>query len=288
MHRSKVFGIGLSRTGTTSLNDALEILGFSAIHYPISLEQIELYDAATDLLVAATFEILDTKFPGSKFLYTVRGRESWLASCRQHWLRKQENVDDINRELRRQLYGTIDFDPGLFAQAYDRHESRVLHYFAERPHDLLVLDICGGRAGWEVLCSFLGVPVPNTPFPNTNRIDSLNEILLRLLHVVGSAEQVAKIAKVSTQYVEELRNSEAFRDHDSETPLSCDGNQKVNRVLKRTCTYFGGIDSAAAALKLPRARLGEAIAKHRRRKRAKLLKEWQLKLRRLVMGTAAG
>jgi hypothetical protein len=56
-----------------------------------------------------------------------------------------------------------------------------LNYFAERPHDLLTLDICGGRADWEVLCSFLGVPVPNVPFPNTNRVDSLDETIIRLL-----------------------------------------------------------------------------------------------------------
>ncbi|HEV8715109.1 MAG TPA: sulfotransferase [Candidatus Binatia bacterium] len=33
MRRSKIFGLGLSRTGTTSLTEALEILGFSTIHY---------------------------------------------------------------------------------------------------------------------------------------------------------------------------------------------------------------------------------------------------------------
>ena len=114
---------------------------------------------------------------------------------------------DIHREFRRRLYGTIDFDPDLFAQAYNRHENRVLSYFAARPHDLLVLDICGGRADWEMLCSFLGVPVPNTPFPNTNRLDSFDEIMIRLLYVTNSAEQVAQLAKVSTQYVEDLHRT---------------------------------------------------------------------------------
>jgi len=31
----KVFGIGLSRTGTYSLSKALDVLGFYTIHYPI-------------------------------------------------------------------------------------------------------------------------------------------------------------------------------------------------------------------------------------------------------------
>ena len=64
MRRSKIFGIGLSKTGTSSLTEALEILGFSAVHYPTSLHEIEIYGAAADLLVADTFEMLDTTFRG--------------------------------------------------------------------------------------------------------------------------------------------------------------------------------------------------------------------------------
>jgi len=287
MRQPKIFGIGLSKTGTTSLAEALGVLGFSAVHYPTSMQEIELHDAATDLLVADTFETLDVTFPGSKFIYTVRERSKWLESCRRHW-RKKGPIDDIRRELRSQLYGTIDFDPGLFSQAYDRHESRVLNYFAKRPHDLLVLDICGRRTDWEELCSFLGVPVPNISFPNTNRVDSLDEILLRLLHVVGSAKQVAMIAKLSIQYVEELQNSEAFQTHDSEVLLNCDGNRQVDKILKRACSYFGGIDSATVKLKLPRACLENARTRRRRRKRAKLLRELRLKLHRLVTRTSVG
>jgi hypothetical protein len=147
----------------------------------------------------------------------------------------------------------------------------------------LVLDICGGRAGWEGLCSFLGVPVPNTPFPNTNRRDSVDEILLRLLHIIGSAKEVALIAKVSTQYVEDLRASEAFRNHNVEGPLSIDGTQKaVDRTLKRACSHFGSINVAAEKLKLPTALLEDARARRRHRKRAKFFKELRLKLRWLV------
>jgi hypothetical protein len=287
MRRSKIFGIGLSKTGTSSLTEALEILGFSAVHYPTSLHEIELYDAAADLLVADMFEMLDATFPGSKFVYTVRERTRWLESCRRHW-RKKGDIDNTHQELRRRLYGTIDFAPDRFARAYDRHESRVLSYFAERPGDLLVLDICGGRAGWEVLCSFLGVPVPHTPFPNTNRRDSLDEILLRLLHVIGSPKEVASIAKVSPQYVEDLYNSEAFRRHNGETPLRCDGNRRIDRALDHACAYFGSITSAATKLKLPKNDLENARARHRRRKRAKICKELRLKLRWLVTRASVG
>lgn len=285
MGRAKIFGIGLSRTGTTSLTEALGMLGFSAIHYPTSVEEIARYEAATDLLVAAEFEALDVQYPGSKFIYTVRERCAWLASCRQHWLR-QGTTADIDWELRRRLYRTLDFDPDLFAQAYDRHETRVLHYFAARPDDLLVLDICAGRPDWEKLCAFLGVAKPDMPFPNTNRADSLDAVLIRLLHVIGNAEQVAKIAKkVSSQYVEALRNTEAFRSHQREAALNCDGNHKIDRALARACGYLGGIDAAAVQLQLPRACLEQAIARRRSRKRAKLFAAVRRKLRWLMTRT---
>lgn len=288
MHKSKVFGIGLSRTGTTSLSEALGILGFSAVHYPTSMRDIETHDAAADLPIADTFEILDTTFPGSKFIYTVRERMRWIESCRRHWTRKQgRKIDALHREFRERIYGTLDFNPTLFAQAYDRHEQRVLSYFAARPQDLMVLDICSGHADWEQLCAFLAVPVPSTPFPNTNRVDAFNEIMIRLLHITKSVEQVAKIARVSIPYVEYLQASKAFRNHDIQTPLSSNGNQKkVDGTLERACAHFGGTDAAATQLLLPRAFLEDAVARHRRRKRAKFFKAWQLTFHQLLTRTS--
>ncbi len=288
MRKSKVFGIGLSRTGTTSLSEALGILGFSAVHYPTNMRDIETHDAAADLPVADTFEMLDTTFPGSKFIYTIRERTRWLESCRRHWTRKQgQKLDALHREFRERVYGTIDFSPALFAHAYDRHERRVMRYFAARPQDLLVLDICGGHADWEKLCAFLAVPVSPTPFPNTNRVDAFDEIIIRLLHVTHDAEQVAKIAHVSIPYLESLQAGEAFRNHDITGPLSSTGNQKkVDGTLNRARAYFGGTDVAATRLALAPDFLADAVARHRRRKRAKFFKEWQVTLRRLVTGTS--
>lgn len=38
MDENKVFGIGLSRTGTSSLNEALKILGYNSVHFPIIMK----------------------------------------------------------------------------------------------------------------------------------------------------------------------------------------------------------------------------------------------------------
>jgi len=54
-----------------------------------------------------------------------------------------------------------------------KKEWQVLHkdvfsYFKGRPKDLLVIDIPAGD-GWEKLCPFLGVPIPNQSFPKKNQ-----------------------------------------------------------------------------------------------------------------------
>jgi hypothetical protein len=182
MSRSKIFGIGLAKTGTTTLNEALRILGYSAIDYPLGLRVMEEHDAATDIPIADSFELLDRRYPKSKFIYTVRERTDWLESSKTHWARLINSgrlTNDARAMLVKRLYGTVDFDAELFAEAYDRHEERVLTYFARRPADLLVIDICCGENGWETLCSFLGKEVPDCPFPHVNKTNNAFQYYLR-------------------------------------------------------------------------------------------------------------
>ena len=65
MSKSKIFGIGLAKTGTTSLNDAFAILGIASIGCPADIASIRRFDAATDGIVADRFEELDRVADGS-------------------------------------------------------------------------------------------------------------------------------------------------------------------------------------------------------------------------------
>ena len=56
-------------------------------------------------------------------------------------------------------------------EAIDRHFPDLLDLL--RPDDLLVLNVTTS-AGWEPLCNFLGVPVPDEPFPNVNKAAGIN------------------------------------------------------------------------------------------------------------------
>ncbi len=166
----RIFGIGLSRTGTASLTVALRVLGYSVIQFPANLESITGRDAATDLPMAFYFREMDHLFPGSRFILTVRDLSAWLASCERFWKAHQAAFDERPNLtwLHEQVYGTAAFDRRRFTAAYLRHQIAVRRHFAHRRADLLVLDVCGG-AGWGALCPFLGVPEPDTPFPHHNR-----------------------------------------------------------------------------------------------------------------------
>ena len=177
----KVFGIGLDRTGTTSLTEALALLGFKTLHYPndpttlhelrlqlggpTTLSVLNRYDALTDSPIAICFMGLDAVYTGSKFILTVRSMMPWLASWHRHMALNPPTPQTA--WLRQQSLGTEVFEPETMSAAYDHHFTLVRHYFMERPADLLVLDICGGD-GWDKLCRFLGKPVPKLPFPHLN------------------------------------------------------------------------------------------------------------------------
>ena len=182
----KVFGLGLSKTGTSSLTEALNLLGIPSVHYPhdertleelraglYRLSILERFQGATDISVAPFYAQLDRAFPGSRFVLTVREKEAWLRSCEVHWrllMQWWENFPDFKRfhEFASACtYGVVEFDRERFSSVYDTHAANVREYFRERPGDLLVMDICGGE-GWERLCPFLGLDAPHTPFPHAN------------------------------------------------------------------------------------------------------------------------
>lgn len=171
---TKIFGVGLAKTGTTSLCGALSELGYKTCHFPFSDSDYLSNDALADIPVADSFEKLDRRFPNSKFILTLRPMDGWLTSSEKHWRNKVESGAQKNirtLEIMRRLYGRVPYDPERFREAYVRHEKRVTEYFKGREQDLLIFSIFDDKQPWETLCSFLGEEVPNTPFPHKNKAD---------------------------------------------------------------------------------------------------------------------
>ena len=177
MGYNKIFCIGLNKTGTKSLSDALTILGFKSFHgnaisnimeYNFQANRKLLggtksYDAYSNFCVSTIpgiYRILDEQYPGSKFILTIRDLYAWLVSREQHVLKNMANP----------FYkGTwLKVDKKRWIQEYNEYNKKVKKYFKDRHQDFLVLDICGGDA-WEKLCPFLGMTIPDVSFPNTNK-----------------------------------------------------------------------------------------------------------------------
>ncbi len=180
----RVFGVGLSRTGTTSLAAALRSLDYHTTHYKLSvlcrapdgalalnLWKVAQFDALTSIPIVRFYPELDQAFPGSKFILTTRDAESWAASM---WRNRRSQVL-INlipgaRQIFEEVYGTSSFKSmDRLVERFKAHNRGVQEYFAGRPDDFLVLDVRSPDS-WERLCHFLGKPVEHgATFPWHNR-----------------------------------------------------------------------------------------------------------------------
>lgn len=185
----KVFGIGLSKTGTTSLTSALAILDFNTAHFINYLtgellgdDDLHIFDALTDTPICVGFEKYFYMFPNAKFIYTVRSLEDWESSVYRHWLRTQGVGDfkeaqvEVGRNDRlhhgvpfRDINHSLFTNHASFAEAYGVYDRRVRRFFEDKPPDrFLEFDIFAGH-GWPDLCAFLGRAAPDQPFPWQNR-----------------------------------------------------------------------------------------------------------------------
>jgi len=191
-----VWGIGLSRTGTTSLAQALNILGYKTIHYPLYFEEIKGFRAATDITILLWLETLDKKYPGSKFIWTERDINSWLTSCEKHLA--ESNPDARMLEIRQQCYGCTDFNEKLYLKAYKHHLAKLEDYFCDRPEDFLKINITTGQ-GWELLCPFLGKPIPKKPFPHLHN-SARDKILAFIDSIVESIKSLLASAKARIRH----------------------------------------------------------------------------------------
>jgi hypothetical protein len=143
------------------------------------------FDGITDITVTPFYAQLDKLFPDSKFILTVRDKESWLRSLEAQWSIKGVFNDSLssnetNMQRRRMLrvaaYGTYAFNEERLSYVYDLHYKNVIEYFKERPESLLIINIYADES-WENLCPFLNQPVLDKPFPWRNKNTNFTEIL---------------------------------------------------------------------------------------------------------------
>lgn len=179
----KVIGIGLPKTGTTSLGYCLRRFGFKHHTYDMDLAVKVKRNQLDDVLArAAKFESfedwpwfsiyreLDLRFPGSKFILTLRkDTATYVRSLQGHHEREGiRNKDFIKPHWWDEVFGVepAEWDYDYSARRYEKHNRDVLEYFGNRVgKDLLVVCWENGD-GWDALSTFLNKSIPNEPFPH--------------------------------------------------------------------------------------------------------------------------
>jgi hypothetical protein len=187
----KVIGAGYPRTGTLSLKLALEQLGFGPCHH---MREIMMNPASASLWVQAAdgkpdwdtifkdyrsctdapgctfWRALAAYYPEAKIVLSVRDPEKWfestLATVFSPAWRQRSDSTPLKEFFAKAI--NVDFgdrinDRDFMLEQFQRHNDEVVRTLPKER--LLVFDV---REGWGPLCTFLGVPVPDTPFPSTN------------------------------------------------------------------------------------------------------------------------
>jgi hypothetical protein len=223
-----IFGIGLSRTGTTSLCAALQQLGFVCGTFPhlrdralhnwfsgdFSTDYLSGFSAMTDLPLAAYYPELNRRYPGSKFILTTRDIESWLESTRRHFERDPHPAGFV-RDVRLVTYGITGYERERFRYVYQAHYQSVRRYFHHRPEVLLEMNIVNGD-GWNTLCPFLGRNVPTgVQFPRLQQYEMTGHIRRILLSHAAGGEATRQLEVMRP--AEETRQEATDRDSKKRT-----------------------------------------------------------------------
>ncbi|KAK1543282.1 hypothetical protein CPAR01_03915 [Colletotrichum paranaense] len=168
-------------------------------------------------------EDLAAAYPEARIIVSKRDYEPWRASMEKTVFKLRRSLvfrllhplDPFRAAWWPFLRLIMDTAYGGWAEAvpgrrpYDEHHARVEAITRETPERMLVFS--GPKDGWVPLCDFLGLPVPETPYPWTNSGADFFEkqghragerLLLRKL-----AERVAVVAGVGLSVYWFLRRS---------------------------------------------------------------------------------
>jgi hypothetical protein len=206
----KLIGAGFGRSGTMSIKAALDLLGAGpCYHMKIALPRFwhlyffmrawhgkkvnwkrffRRYNSAVDWPTCSFYKELMQEYPEAKILLNVRDPEKWYDSMYETIWAIQPAFPFWFPPVVRKIHNEIIWEGDLKGVFEDREKAIEVYKDwmeevkrsvpAER---LLVYDII---EGWKPLCDFLGLPVPERPFPHINERNRFIR-MIRLLKVLN-------------------------------------------------------------------------------------------------------
>jgi hypothetical protein len=198
-----VIGAGFGRTGTDSMKAALELLGFGPCHHMKEVLPSEAqthlwraiaaggtpdwdaafdgFNACVDWPSAFYWRQISAHWPEAKILLTLRDSESWYRSMENtifQIIRRGTDMESLGKALiGAQVFGGDIDDREAVIATYERNTAEVQAAFG--PERLLTYHI---GDGWEPLCAFLGVPVPDQDYPRTNSTAEFQQFTAHMMN----------------------------------------------------------------------------------------------------------
>ncbi len=192
----RVIGIGLNKTGTTSLGKAVEILGFKKHHSWDTENVIDYSNGKIDELLKFTkdynnledmpwfliYKELNEYYDDAMFVLTTRkSAEIWYKSQCKHYDKnmKLEGYDEETAVTNQIVYGYEN--PYLhreeFIAKYHQHNEEVREYFNGKDN---FVELCWEDGdGWKELCAFLQIPSPEYLIKNKSFIHANKSLRLK-------------------------------------------------------------------------------------------------------------
>lgn len=189
---SKIFVVGLPRTGTTSLCAKCLEWEFRVAHCALSKEAFRRADVIADTPVFSDYEQLDALFPDSRFIYLHRAESEWIPSIKL-LLTKMAARYRSNTQMGGGFHPLIlrsfdlvfphwmqqeTFNEEYLFECYDSHRKAVREFFNKRKDTAIELDLSGESSETQLkdfLQRFKLLPTYNTVgFERLNRNGKIN------------------------------------------------------------------------------------------------------------------
>ena len=157
--------IGQPKTGTKTMAKIFKLLNYTVNENPICLNEdddfvlldnnisyytndnilkchnnIEMFEAFHDYPYSFNYEYINTIFPYSKFILTIRNSDEWFNSLISYQYLKNA----VNRKLLKKIYGyeiiLLENKTEVILK-YNEYNTNIIKYFDDKPNKLLIINL---------------------------------------------------------------------------------------------------------------------------------------------------
>lgn len=201
--KEKIFCIGFSKTGTTSIENALEILDYNVCKgsfsnnytnfllalsvnndYKELIKMTKYWDAFADgpWGGSSLYKELTKEYPAAFYIHSIRESEDWYNSLERMFLKFSDNKSEAFETFYKNgRYGSVYFFKKIFnienlnnskeiiIKYYNDYNNEVSEYFKSNPTLKYLKHDFTKTPRWDELCQFLQKSIPDKSFPHLNK-----------------------------------------------------------------------------------------------------------------------